>query len=215
MCCSCFDGRKCTPSDTNITPIDDDTMYPIKRVLPSLQRHWLHRFQHIYIWFLYAVVFVPWTVSHNIKFVAGLLVNGGRVYEGIVECRHDSLLDWLESVSCIAIQWGIRMVPFLCLPSWWQAIAISIIFELSSSVWFSLQFAVNHETLESVHNGSAGHHNRVFTDSNLHRDFGAHQVITSYAASLYAVCTGFSTTHCFVVVVSATIILSENGLRCK
>lgn len=166
--------------DTNITPIDDDTMYPIKRVLPSLERLWLHRFQHIYIWALYAFVFVPWTVSHNIKFFVGLFLNEGKVYEGIVQCRHDTVFEWMESISCIVIQWIIRLLPFFCLPTWWQAIAISLIFELSSSVWFSLQFAVNHETLESVYNGSAGHHNEVFTELNLHRDFGAHQVITRY-----------------------------------
>jgi len=170
--------------DTNITPIDDDTMYPIKRVLPSLERLWLHRFQHIYIWALYAFVFVPWTVSHNIKFFVGLFLNEGKVYEGIVQCRHDTVFEWMESISCIVIQWIIRLLPFLCLPTWWQAIAISLIFELSSSVWFSLQFAVNHETLESVYNGSAGHHNEVFTELNLHRDFGAHQVITSHNYSV-------------------------------
>jgi len=170
--------------DTNVTPIDDDTMYPIKRVLPSLQRHWLHRFQHLYIWLLYAFVFVPWTLSHNIKFMVGVFLNQGRVYEGMVQCRHNSVRDWMESVSCIAIQWFIRLLPFWCLSSWWNAVVISCIFEMSSSVWFSLQFAVNHETLESVYNECAGHHNEVFSDFNGHRDFGAHQVMTSHNYSV-------------------------------
>eukprot|EP00484_Ammonia_sp_Unknown_P014921 CAMPEP_0197080042 /NCGR_PEP_ID=MMETSP1384-20130603/213932_1 /TAXON_ID=29189 /ORGANISM="Ammonia sp." /LENGTH=463 /DNA_ID=CAMNT_0042518923 /DNA_START=32 /DNA_END=1423 /DNA_ORIENTATION=- len=170
--------------DTNITPIDDDTMYPIKRVLSSYDRYWYHAYQHVYIWFLYFFVYLPWTISHNIKFIYGALFNHGKIYESVVECYYNSLLDYLESVSCIIVTHCIRLLPFFCLPTWTHAIIIALIAEFSSSVWFSLQFAVNHEVLETVDNGSAGHHNVTFSDKNKNRDFGAHQMITSHNYSV-------------------------------
>merc|ERR1719229_928807 len=131
-----------------------------------------------------SLVFVLWSISHHLRFLFGLLCKGGRVYDGRTRVRHDGLLEWMESLSCIAIHWMIRALPFVYLPSWWQAIVISLIFEMSSSVWFSLQFAVNHETLENVLSDSTGHLSTVFVDSNAHRDFGAHQVITSHNYSV-------------------------------
>eukprot|EP00483_Globobulimina_turgida_P002580 UN02584 len=168
--------------DTNITPIDDDTMYPVKRVLLAYERKWFHEYQHIYIWMLYAFVYYPWTISHNIKFFIGLFFNDGIVYEGIIPCRFNTTLDWIEGISCILIHHSLRLLPFFCLPTWYPAIIISLIGEFSSSVWFSLQFAVNHETLESV--WFAGKHTTIFDEKNKNRDFGSHQLITSHNYSV-------------------------------
>lgn len=107
-----------------------------------------------------------------------------KIYEGIVQCRFNGLFDYFEAASCIFIHWILRLLPFIYLPTWSQAIIISLITEFSSSIWFSLQFAVNHETFEAVNNASADYHNKVFTDSNKNRDFGAHQVITSHNYSI-------------------------------
>ena len=182
--------------DTNIVPGDDDTMYPIKRVLPCLERRWWHKWQHIYIWFLYALVFVPWSTSHQLKIaipaISAFLAilnklihgeNGGidwsiftdlPIYEGHVRVRLHSWHVWIETLSCIFITNLIRFTPFIFLSSWLNAILISLIFELSSSLWFSLQFAVNHET------GSAVKSSYQSIDSPDYRDWGMHQLITSH-----------------------------------
>ena len=171
--------------DTNITPIDDDTMYPIKRILLPLKRYWFHKYQHIYIWFLYSFVYYPWTISHNIKFFYGIFFNKNSiVYDGIIQCKFYYLFDYFEAISCIFIHHFIRILPFIYLPTWYHAIIMSLITEFSSSIWFSLQFAVNHETFEAIYNNSANYHNKVFVDSNKNRDFGQHQLITSHNYSI-------------------------------
>jgi len=163
--------------DTNIVPQDDDTMYPIKRILPSFPRYWWHNYQHIYIWLLYSFVCYPWSVSHNIKVVLGLV--SGEIYEGCIQVHHSNILDWLETVSAIVIHHILRLLPFIYLPTWWQAIFIAVLAEISSSTWFSLQFAVNHEIEESIL--LSGSDKDVLNGS---RDWGAHQLITSHNYSI-------------------------------
>ena len=49
--------------ETSIIPIDYDTMYPIKRVLTSYKPLWFHKYQHIYMWALYPVTMLAWTLG--------------------------------------------------------------------------------------------------------------------------------------------------------
>eukprot|EP01084_Bolivina_argentea_P306379 529433_1 len=165
--------------DTNIIPIDDDTMYPIKRVLYSYDRYWYHRYQHIYIWLLYSFVYLPWTISHNIKFILGVLSKSGKIKEGIINVRITTPFEWLEAISCILIHHIIRLLPFIFLPIWYHAIIITLLSEFSSSIWFSLQFAVNHETPEAV--ALSGDSKNIYNEL---RDFGQHQLITSHNYSV-------------------------------
>ena len=116
--------------DTNVVPYDDDTMYPVKRVLPCFEREWWHSYQHIYIWFFYSFLYYPWTLSHNIKFIIGTFK--GEIYEGSVIVRLENIVDWLETVSCIVIHHIMRILPFIFLPTWWQAFFISFLAEWSS-----------------------------------------------------------------------------------
>ncbi|ETO19642.1 hypothetical protein RFI_17589 [Reticulomyxa filosa] len=191
--------------DTNITPEDDDTMYPLKRVLPGLPRCWWHSYQHLYIWILYFFVFLPWTVSHNIKVIFGLIY--GKMFEGVAELllirrdiicknldlfvcllklqclenqvRHNGAFDWTETLSCIMIHHITRLAPFFFVDTWFGAIFVVLMTELSSSMWFSLQFAVNHEIAEAT----------LFSDlsTKVHsqnRDWGEHQLLTSHNYSI-------------------------------
>ena len=49
--------------ETSIIPIDYDTMYPLKRVLSSYKPLWFHKYQHVYMWFLYPVTMLAWTLG--------------------------------------------------------------------------------------------------------------------------------------------------------
>ncbi len=46
---------------TNIDGVDDDIeIKPLLRMCPSQKKRWIHRFQHIYVWFLYTLLLIVW-----------------------------------------------------------------------------------------------------------------------------------------------------------
>lgn len=46
---------------TNIDGIDDDIeIKPLLRMCPTQKKRWIHRFQHIYVWFLYTLLLIIW-----------------------------------------------------------------------------------------------------------------------------------------------------------
>jgi linoleoyl-CoA desaturase len=49
---------------TNIKGADDDINPPnILRFSPSSKRFWMHRYQHLYVWFFYAISTLSWVIS--------------------------------------------------------------------------------------------------------------------------------------------------------
>lgn len=158
--------------DCNVAHFDDDSMYPIKRALPNMPRLWFHKYQPFYIWAIYLMVFIPWTISHNIKFILGLRPDN-KIWEGQAEVKHRTTADWAESWFCVLGHWCTRAIPFYFLPVQ-QAFLMFMIAEVTSSVWFSLQFAVNHEVAGAM--AHAGTQEGLYSKQ---RDFGVHQVLTS------------------------------------
>jgi linoleoyl-CoA desaturase len=52
----------------NISGADNDIyMGPFARMSPHDRRHWFHRFQHIYIWALYAMLAVKWQLTDDFR----------------------------------------------------------------------------------------------------------------------------------------------------
>jgi len=93
--------------------------------------------------------------------------------------RHESLFDWMETLSCIALHYVTRLAPFYFLNSWYHAWVVFLLAEVVSSVWFSLQFAVNHELEAPVEfSESSG---KVHGEN---RDWGVHQLLTSHNYSV-------------------------------
>jgi len=64
--------------ETNVVPVDDDTMYPMKRVLVALPRLAYHRYQHIYMWLMYLVTLPLWTASNAVKVLACSAASSSR-----------------------------------------------------------------------------------------------------------------------------------------
>lgn len=154
-------------------------MYPMKRVISSYKRSWYHKYQHIYIWLLYFFVYFPWTISHNIKLILSIIYKR-PLTENNVEVYLWNYIDYIELYSCIILNHLFRMLPFFYLETWYQAFIIALIQEFSGSVWFSLQFAVNHEIEETLNLGGDGP-NDIWHKG---RDFGLHQVMTSHNYSI-------------------------------
>ena len=52
---------------TNISEADDDINVPpfILRFSPHAKRYWIHKFQHLYVWFFYGISTLSWTISND------------------------------------------------------------------------------------------------------------------------------------------------------
>ena len=157
--------------DTNITPEDDDTMYPIKRVLPGNRRMWFHRFQHIYMWGVYLVTTLLWTFSNLFR---DIFLN--TTYEGVARVKLSQLREKLETYLVFAgFVFTRYCLAFICLP-FWKAMAAVFVSEAICSYWFSLQFVVNHEIPDNVLSYDLTQRGENITKV----DWGVHQVLTSH-----------------------------------
>jgi len=137
--------------ETSIIPVDYDTMYPVKRVLSSYKPLWFHKYQHIYMWLLYPITMLAWTL-------------GDLVYAFHPRVPMDAKTKSLAITSFfIGHAW---IMPFLCLPAataaWFVMVEIWV-----SSCFFSAQFVVNHEV-----EGTHGHSTNM--------DWGAYQTRSSH-----------------------------------
>jgi len=137
--------------ETSIIPIDYDTMYPVKRVLSSYKPLWFHKYQHVYMWLLYPITMFAWTV-------------GDLVYAFHPRVPLDAKMKSLSISTFFMLHaW---VMPFFCLPAataaWFVMLEIWV-----SSIFFSMQFVVNHEV-----EGTHGH--------STHMDWGAYQTRSSH-----------------------------------
>jgi len=162
--------------NTNIIPMDEDTMYPIKRVLPGLPRRYFHRFQHYYMWFLYPFTMAFWTTSNIVKLYPFFLPQG-EIFEGVTKIHFRSASDWIETFGTLGFSIFQRFVlPFLFLDVTTAFLVIGA-GEIGCSTWFALQFTVNHEIEACVR-----HLNEHGTEmqGRKQEDWGVHQVLSSH-----------------------------------
>jgi len=164
--------------DTNLTPVDDDTMYPIKRVLPELPCRAWHAYQQYYVWAFYCVTLMAWTLSDILKLIVG------SYYEGTTQILHWTKQDWVETWGCYTVFVLYRWVlPFVALPLP-LALAVVAASETTASLVFVLQFVVNHEVESAV--GSVSEdlaRQKDHAQLNL-QDWGKHQVVTAHNYSV-------------------------------
>jgi fatty acid desaturase len=170
--------------ETNLCPTDDDTMYPIKRILHEFPRLFFHKYQHIYIWLVYPYTTILWHFSNLAKLALGAA--RGQMYEGIAKVSQETSGDWVETAMTLFFFTFFRLLlPFLCLP-FTTAAAVFLLSEWTCSTWFALQFAVSHEVDECVeHEKSvldtlkANEAKGIVNQGGL-VDWGAHQVRASH-----------------------------------
>jgi fatty acid desaturase len=169
--------------ETNLCPTDDDTMYPVKRILHEFPRLFFHRYQHVYIWLVYPFTTILWHFSNLVKLVTGSL--RGQMYEGIAKVSQETSGDWVETVMTLLFFTFFRfLLPFVCLP-FPTALAVFMLSEWTCSTWFSLQFAVSHEVDECVEHEKSlldtlkANEAKGVTQTGL-VDWGAHQVLSSH-----------------------------------
>jgi linoleoyl-CoA desaturase len=53
---------------TNIDGVDDDIeIKPMLRMCASQKKYWIHKYQHIYVWFLYTLLLIIWVFATDYK----------------------------------------------------------------------------------------------------------------------------------------------------
>lgn len=154
-------------SFTNIDGVDDDIEIGVlMRMAPTQKRYMLHRFQHLYFWFLYMLLYVFWIFFTDYKKYFSQKI-------GNVPLKKMDFADHLEF-------WGVKVyhaavfivIPILCVGwlSWMIGfLVMSMVAGFILSIVFQLAHTVEHTEFPVVD-----------IDTNkLPDEFAAHQIKTT------------------------------------
>jgi linoleoyl-CoA desaturase len=146
-----------------LTSHDMQDLYPIKRVQAVQPMRGWHRFQHVYMWPLYALGLVFWQLLDLVRAASAL------VSKTFLE-RPFSFRQAVETLIGQAVTIGLHVVlPFFFLPPL-QALAVSLTANVTAALVVILQIVVNHEVTLTPGGGPAPRG----------CDWGEHQVRTSH-----------------------------------
>jgi linoleoyl-CoA desaturase len=126
---------------TNIDGSDEDILPPsFLRFSPYQKRYWFHRFQHIYVWFMYSLTTISWVSSRNyvqvLKFrKMGLIQSNKQLTKEIIQI----------SLWKIIYFGYILVLPIILMPvSPWLIISGFIIMHLITGLTLSIIFQTAH-----------------------------------------------------------------------
>lgn len=125
---------------TNIHNVDEDLDFgKLARMAPDQRAYWFHRFQHIYIWFLYGLTALRWQfVSDFKRLLVGITKWGAPMPRG-----WDMAFFWIGK----GIFFGLAFVlPLLFHPWYWVVLfyfCIAFIFGLFAAIAFQLAHCVD------------------------------------------------------------------------
>jgi len=121
---------------TNEWPFDSDSAFPVKSILYNQKRFWYHKYQHIYMWIVYAL-FIPLIMLNSIR----ELITGRQV---TFKMRYYHSGAKAEAWGTTVLGAVYLLLPYAFLP-FGTAFPLVVFGSLVSSMIFSLQFVVNHE----------------------------------------------------------------------
>jgi fatty acid desaturase len=125
---------------TNEWPYDSDSAFPLKSILYNQRRLWFHKYQHLYMWLVYAFT-IPMVMINSIR-------EQWRGRQVTFKMRYYVPGAKIEAWGCSIVSVIYVLMPFFCLP-FWTALKLGILSNVVSSLYFSMQFVVNHE-VESI-----------------------------------------------------------------
>jgi linoleoyl-CoA desaturase len=121
---------------TNEWPYDSDSAFPIKSITFNQRRFWYHKYQHIYMWFVYAFT-IPLVMFNSFR----ELWKGRQVtFKMQYPVPGSKIEAWATSFASL----GYVILPFFIM-GFWRALPLVLVSNVVSSLYFSLQFVVNHE----------------------------------------------------------------------
>jgi len=127
---------------TNVWPYDTDSAFPIKSFLPNQRRLWFHKYQHLYMWVVYTFT-IPLVMLNSIRVVLTEKQMRFRVTWNTPGAKLEGYLCSLGSLIYVYL-------PLFFQPSLSRAFCMVLLSNAVSSLWFSLQFVVNHEVASVV-----------------------------------------------------------------
>jgi fatty acid desaturase len=127
---------------TNEWAFDSDSAFPLKSIFENQRRFWFHKYQHIYMWVVYAFT-IPLVMLNSIR---DTITKKQVLYK----LRFHNKNDEMEAYICQVLSIVYVLLPFLLMP-FWSALPVALVSNITSSLFFSLQFVVNHEVDSIVH----------------------------------------------------------------
>jgi linoleoyl-CoA desaturase len=145
---------------TNEWPYDSDSAFPLKSILSNQRRFWYHRYQYIYMWVVYTFT-IPLVMLNSFK---DIIIQKQVTFK----MRFLAPNARLEAYGCSVLSLAYLALPFFFQP-FWTALWVVNVSSMISSLYFSLQFVVNHE-VDSIID---------VPTPNYPIDWGIHQVMGS------------------------------------
>lgn len=129
---------------TNEWPYDTDSAFPIKSIAYNQKRFAYHKFQHIYMWFVYAFT-IPLVYLNSLKDT----IMGNQM---LFKLNYQVNGSFFEAWACSILGAIYLLLPWAFMP-FTNALCIVLFSNVVSSLYFSLQFVVNHEVDTIVEDG--------------------------------------------------------------
>ncbi|MFL0352599.1 acyl-CoA desaturase [Xanthomarina sp. GH4-25] len=126
---------------TNIDHADDDINTPFfLRFSPNAKHHWSQKFQHVYIWFFYAISTLFWITAKDFVRLKrykdmGLLLKKNEFSKGLF-----SMTAWKLFYYSYALVLPIIMLPF----AWWVVLLGFLSMHIITGLMVSIVFQIAH-----------------------------------------------------------------------
>jgi fatty acid desaturase len=110
--------------------------YPLKRLHKSLPGYFFHKYQHIYVWFVYAIALPLWSLQDLVDTTIAIVTNGPmkRYYHASLGIKLHTFFTLLFNLVFLYI------IPFKNF-----GLLFSLAHTIPASLWVVLSIMVNHE----------------------------------------------------------------------
>lgn len=126
---------------TNIDQADDDINAPFfLRFSPHAKYYWLHQFQHVYIWFFYAISTISWITTKD-------FVRLKRYKNmGFIDNKNDYQKQLISMTAWKLFYYSYALViPLIVVPlSWWIIVLAFLSMHLVTGLLVSIVFQIAH-----------------------------------------------------------------------
>lgn len=126
---------------TNIEEADDDISPPfVLRFSPHAKRYWLHRFQHIYVWFFYGISTISWITTKD-------FIKSYRYWKlGYLNGEKEFRKEIFQIVAWKALYYSYTLVlPLIMLPqAWWIVVLAFLSMHFVTGLLISVIFQTAH-----------------------------------------------------------------------
>lgn len=125
---------------TNIDQADDDINAPFfLRFSPHAKHYWLHKFQHIYIWFFYGISTISWITTKDFVRLKRYKNMGFLQEKNEYQKKLLSMIGWklfyysyalIIPMIMVPLSWGVILLAFLSM-HFVTGLLVSIVFQIA------------------------------------------------------------------------------------